>query len=73
MAPTSNMTLMSPLANWSILYPEIWLLVMACVVLLVDLYTTDPARGPTFWLTQFTVAMFAAGTGQLRRFWHSWR
>lgn len=49
--------------NWALLYPEIWLLVMACVVLLVDLFVTDPelvkTRGPTFWLTQATVAVFA--------------
>ncbi|MDQ2780351.1 MAG: NADH-quinone oxidoreductase subunit NuoN [Pseudomonadota bacterium] len=51
---------MTPLANWTILYPEIWLLVLACAVLLVDLYTSDPARGPTFWLSQFGVGVFAA-------------
>ncbi len=45
--------------NWALLYPEIWLLVMACVVLLVDLFVTDPQRGLTFWLTQATIAVFA--------------
>jgi NADH-quinone oxidoreductase subunit N len=45
--------------NWALLSPEIWLLVMACVVLLVDLFVTDPQRGPTFWLTQATIAVFA--------------
>jgi len=47
--------------NWPVVYPEIWLLTMACVVLLADLFFTDAERRPTFWLTQFTVAVFAAG------------
>jgi len=51
--------------NWPVLYPEIWLLVMACVVLLGDLFVTDTQRRPTFWLTQFTVAVYAA--------WHATR
>ncbi|MDZ7591436.1 MAG: NADH-quinone oxidoreductase subunit NuoN [Rubrivivax sp.] len=46
--------------NWPVLYPEIWLLAMACVVLLADLFVTDSDRRPTFWLTQFTVGVFAA-------------
>jgi len=46
--------------NWPVLYPEIWLLAMACVVLLADLFVTDPDRRSTFWLTQFTVGVFAA-------------
>jgi NADH-quinone oxidoreductase subunit N len=50
---------MTPM-NWPVVYPEIWLLVMACVVLLADLFVTDPQRGPTFWLTQFTIGVFAA-------------
>jgi len=45
--------------NWPVLYPEMWLLVMACAVLLADLFFTDPQRGPTFWLTQFTIGVFA--------------
>jgi NADH-quinone oxidoreductase subunit N len=49
---------MTPL-NWSVVQPEIWLLFMACVVLLVDLFVKDPQRGPTFWLTQATIAVFA--------------
>ena len=32
--------------NWPVVYPEIWLLVMACVVLLVDLLVTDRAAPP---------------------------
>jgi NADH-quinone oxidoreductase subunit N len=46
--------------NWPVIYPELWLLVMACVVLLADLFVTDAERRPTFWLTQLTVAVYAA-------------
>ncbi len=46
--------------NWPVVTPEIWLLAMACVVLLADLFVTDAERGKTFWLTQFTVGVFAA-------------
>jgi NADH-quinone oxidoreductase subunit N len=46
--------------NWPVLYPEIWLLAMACVVLLADLFITDAERRPTFWLTQLTVGVYAA-------------
>ncbi len=49
-----------PLTNWSVLTPEIWLLTMACVVLLVDLVHDHPERRLTFWLTQGSVAVFAA-------------
>ncbi len=45
--------------NWPVVYPEIWLLVAACGVLLADLFTTDAERRPTFWLTQASVAVFA--------------
>jgi NADH-quinone oxidoreductase subunit N len=44
--------------NWPVIYPEIFLLVAACTVLLVDLFSRDPARGLTFWLTQLSVAVF---------------
>jgi NADH-quinone oxidoreductase subunit N len=43
--------------NWSVLRPEITLLVMACVVLIVDLFVTDARRRPTFWLTQCTIGL----------------
>ncbi|MDE2145200.1 MAG: NADH-quinone oxidoreductase subunit NuoN [Burkholderiales bacterium] len=46
--------------NWSVILPEIWLLLAACAVLLVDLYSRDPLRRPAFWLTQASVAVFAA-------------
>ena len=31
---------MTPM-NWPVIYPELWLLVMACVVLLADLFSND--------------------------------
>ena len=45
--------------NWPVLYPEILLLAMACVIALVDLFITDGARRVTFWLTQATLAAVA--------------
>ena len=45
--------------NWQVLYPEIVLLAMACVIALDDLFVTDPARRVTFWLTQATLAAVA--------------
>jgi len=47
--------------NWFAVYPEIILLAMACFVALVDLFVTDPARRPTYWLTQLSLA----GVGML--------
>ncbi len=49
---------MTPM-NWPVVYPELWLLVMVCVVLLADLFSADPKRRLTFWLTQFSIAVFA--------------
>ncbi len=46
--------------NWLIIYPEIVLLVMACVVAIVDLYVTDPQRRVTYWLTQLTFVAVGA-------------
>ena len=46
--------------NWLAVYPELVLLVMACVVALVDLWVTDPKRTPTYWLTQATLAVVGA-------------
>jgi NADH-quinone oxidoreductase subunit N len=45
--------------NWLVVYPEIVLLVMACVIAITDLFVTDPARRQTFWLTQATLAAVA--------------
>jgi len=42
--------------NWLAVAPEIFLLAMACVVLLADLYVTCPQRRPTYWLTMLTLA-----------------
>jgi NADH-quinone oxidoreductase subunit N len=44
--------------NWFVIYPEAWLLLAGCTVLLADLFVTDPQRRPTFWLTQLSVAVF---------------
>lgn len=46
--------------NWPVLFPELWLLTMACVVLLVDIFLAGAERRQTFWLTQITAAVFAA-------------
>jgi NADH-quinone oxidoreductase subunit N len=43
--------------NWQAVYPEIVLLVMACVVALVDLWVTDPRRTATYLLTQLSLAV----------------
>jgi NADH-quinone oxidoreductase subunit N len=45
--------------NWAAVTPEIVLLTMACVIALVDLFVTDEQRGPTFWLTQASLAVVA--------------
>ena len=45
--------------NWTVILPEAWLLLGACVVTLADLFVKDPQRGPTFWLTQAVAAVFA--------------
>ncbi|MCE2916773.1 MAG: NADH-quinone oxidoreductase subunit NuoN [Rubrivivax sp.] len=45
--------------NWSILTPEIWLLLAGCVVLLADLFAQDRERRITFWLTQISILVFA--------------
>ena len=44
--------------NWTVVYPEIWLLIAGCTVLLVDLFTDDPHRGPAYWCTQVAMAVF---------------
>ena len=45
--------------NWLAVYPEIFLLVMACVVALADLFVTDPKRTPTHVLTLLTLVALA--------------
>jgi NADH-quinone oxidoreductase subunit N len=46
--------------SMNVVTPEIILLAMACVVALVDLWVTDPARRLTFWLTQATLVVVGA-------------
>ncbi len=43
----------NPLVHWSFAIPEIWILVMACVVLLVDLFWGQKQRDLGFWLSIF--------------------
>ncbi len=43
--------------NWLAVYPEILLVVMASLIAIVDLFVTDPARRPTYLLSQLTVAI----------------
>jgi NADH-quinone oxidoreductase subunit N len=50
---------MTPM-NWLVVAPELSLLVLACMVLLVDLWVKDAQRRPTFWLTQLSLAVAAA-------------
>jgi NADH-quinone oxidoreductase subunit N len=45
--------------NWLVVYPEIVLLALTCVIAIADLFVTDPARRPTFWLTQATLVVVA--------------
>ncbi len=45
--------------NWLVLYPEMLLLTMACIVTLVDLWVSDERRRVTLWLTQATLAAVA--------------
>jgi len=42
--------------NWQAVLPEIVLLTMACLVAVFDLFVKDPARRPTYWLTQLSIA-----------------
>jgi NADH-quinone oxidoreductase subunit N len=45
--------------NWPAVYPEIFLLLAACVVALVDLWSTDAKRRLTYLLTQGSLAVVA--------------
>ena len=42
--------------SWITVYPEIILLVMACVIAMVDLGVKTPLRGTTYALTLLTLA-----------------
>lgn len=46
--------------SWLTIYPEIVLLVMACVIALVDLYVKSPGRTTSYVLTLLTLAGVAA-------------
>lgn len=45
--------------NWSSAYPELFLLVMACVITLIDLWVKSPRRGLTYVLSLGTLATVA--------------
>ncbi len=49
--------------SWMTIYPEVVLLVMACIIALVDLSTTDTHRTRTYVLTLLTLAVVAVLTG----------
>ncbi|MFM2121263.1 MAG: hypothetical protein RL722_2731, partial [Pseudomonadota bacterium] len=42
-------------SNWLAVFPEILLLVMACVIAIVDLFVTSPKRTPTLLLSVATL------------------
>ncbi len=46
-------------ASWIAVYPEIVLLVMACAILLIDLFVKSPRRTPTYVLTLLTLVVVA--------------
>ncbi len=46
--------------QFSLALPEMWLLAATCGVLLVDLFSRDPQRTLTFYLTQFSLLVTAA-------------
>jgi NADH-quinone oxidoreductase subunit N len=50
-------------ASWIAAYPEIVLLVMACVILLVDLFVKSPRRTATYVLTLLTLGLVALLNG----------
>ncbi|CAN5312824.1 NADH-quinone oxidoreductase subunit NuoN [soil metagenome] len=45
--------------NWQAVYPEVFLLAMACFVAMVDLWVKHPRRTPTYLLTQLSLAVVA--------------
>ncbi len=48
--------------SWMTIYPEVALLIMACVIALLDLSTTSPRRTATYVLTLLTLAAIAVLT-----------
>jgi NADH-quinone oxidoreductase subunit N len=51
--------------SWAVVYPELLLLGMACVIALFDLAVKTPLRGATFRLTLLTLGMVAVLEGVL--------
>lgn len=49
--------------SWLAIYPEVVLLVMACVIALVDLAVNSPRRSATYLLTMLTLAVVAVLQG----------
>lgn len=47
--------MMGSVSELSVLVPELWVLTMACVILVVDLYLRESLRTVTFWLTELTL------------------
>ncbi len=45
--------------NWFVIYPEIFLLIMACLVALLDLWSQDPLRQRAYLTTLMTLAALA--------------
>jgi len=45
--------------NWMTAYPEIFLLIMACLITLVDLWVKSPKRDLTYGLTMLTLGVVA--------------
>ena len=56
--------------SWIAVYPEIILLVMACLIALVDLGVKTPKRGLTYVLTLLTLAALALMEDLLRLWQH---
>ncbi|MDE2121881.1 MAG: NADH:ubiquinone oxidoreductase subunit N, partial [Betaproteobacteria bacterium] len=48
--------------NWIAVYPEIFLLVMACVVMLVDIFFRDPQHRASYVLSVITLVVLAVLT-----------
>ncbi|MBN2690576.1 MAG: NADH-quinone oxidoreductase subunit NuoN [Burkholderiaceae bacterium] len=49
--------------NWIAIYPEIFLLVLACVVMLVDLFVKDTQHRVSYWITLAGLAVLAVLCG----------
>lgn len=47
--------MINSVSELSLLVPELWVLTMACVILVADLYLSESRRIITFWLTQLTL------------------